>query len=284
MYNAYFFLAFCLPAIGMATIPSPTKETSQLFAGITQTNLVEVIEALNNGADLNAREATTGNTPLMAALERLHEQILDLHTTKEVLLLISGIAGAFEANYLLSKFSLPRAQEPKKPLEYLNTISIEAATFAGCAYLTNCALRYLLCRPAYFSIKEAYLIAQVILKQNATDYTIANTITGMNAHQMIIRFRTNLPPLYPGSHPFAAWHIASADASFTKKAIALAACLGFDYALQKAHRALLAATLDNFLEPLDTELQERIYGKPDELSVPEETPDDSFANQPSPAL
>ena len=233
----------------------------QLFKGIAESNLVTVVEAINNGADLNAAQQFGNHyTPVMAALDALHAQILDQHTNKQFVFVASLIAGAFETSFALSKFNIGAVKGPITKLENAKNIGISLTTFAGLSYLSNLALQFLAHRSSELTLKEAYLITHMILMNPTTDCALASDVTGANPLQMITNFRTQLPHFYPGYHPFTMWHVATGESNVLNKIMMLAACFGFDYTVQLLDSTILQKNLDAYFEPLAQEIQKRMSG------------------------
>ena len=234
-------------------------QNAQLFNAIQESDMATVLDAINNGADINApSEMGYKYTPLMFALETLHNRIVNTHNTKRTILWGSVIAGIIAGPLVYDQTQKYTADKTfsKNIKIALNTAS-GLSTFGGMAYLSNRLLNRIFTHSSDKLIAHAYLIVQILLEQPEININAVNEITGQTAHQMVGNFIIQVPSLISHSHPCSTWHVINTSDSVLKKLLAIAIVLGIDISVQKLDYSILKEKIDTVFMPIAQHIAKR---------------------------
>jgi len=254
--NNYKFLIFTSLFYSLALNANPTE---MLFRGIQESDMAMVLDALNDGADINATQETGyQDTPLMAALETLHNRIVNTHDTKRILLTGSFLTGVIAGSYGYCKtdnYTKKTQLNPNAKLAINSTCGIGAV--ASTTYLCNRILNRIFTNSSNEKIANAYLIVEILLEQPEINVSAVNTITGQTAHQMVGNFIIHVPSLIPHSHPCSSWHIIHANDTLLKKLLAFGIVLGIDTAVHSLDYSILKDKIDTVFVPIAQQIAKK---------------------------
>lgn len=234
--------------------------TEMLFKGIQESNMVMVLDAINDGADINALQQTGyQNTPLMAAIETLHNRIVNTHDTKRIILTGSLLAGIITGPYSYCKTD---SYTTKTDLTSNSKLAINSAcgigAFAGTTYLCNRLLNKIFTSSSNEKIANAYFIVEILLEQPKINVHAVNPITSQTAHQMVGNFIIHVPSLIPHSHPCSSWHIIHANDTLLKKLLAFGIVLAVDTTVHALDYSILKEKIDTFFVPIAQQIAKKL--------------------------